>query len=292
MMTDENTPDSKLINTENSPDLADKKGQMLVIYLPEGSVIVDRTDVNLSTAPQAIIEQIVPKAEEIHSVVDEPVLQQLQPTLQEVVQLAVAEVLRITGAAIKNPLLDVSSAPEFAPRVHVRSKRKRNWVHGINTFFVTYVLLVSIIPTLVSSAFGVVVYASKLAHPGVSISKGDLMVAQLLPASQLKEFDVLLVRSGNSWRLDTRKITAVNTIGALSTITTVSTDGLAIDRTYVLPKESQARKLSRVIPKLGYAPIILSSTIAKAIAGLFLLILNLMVTMRRSRKRRLETVIR
>ena len=55
MMTDEDTPNSKNINSENSPDVADKKGQMLVIYLPEGSVIVDRTDVNLSSAPTAIL---------------------------------------------------------------------------------------------------------------------------------------------------------------------------------------------------------------------------------------------
>lgn len=305
-MTDEDTPKAASSHSESTPDLTDKKGQMLVIYLPEGSVIVDRTDINLSAAPAAVVEQVEVRAE-AKKEVEALAPQSLQPTLQEVVQIAVQEALKITGHSqtvvpkVEVPKVEVpaekpASAPigahalQGAQRVHVRRRRKLNWVHGINTLFVAYLLMVAIVPAVMSSAFGTAVYASKVAHPGVLIAKGDLMVCSELPASQLKVNDVLLVRDGNSWRLDARQVTSVATSGDLSTITTASTDGAAIDKTYVLPKDGGSYKVSRVIPKLGYVPIILSSTIAKVLGGLLILVLNLTVHYRRLRRRRLEIV--
>lgn len=334
MMTDENTPDSKSSHPELTPALADEKGQMLVIYLPEGSVIVDRTDMHLSSALQEVIEHVVPKAEPapVEPIAEREVPQQLQPTLQEVVQLAVQEVLQITGHSQKEapkveipaPIVETTpapiaerkdafadypapvsrhEAPTAAPRVsahasrggrlvRVRRRRRMDRVHGVNTLFVAYLVLVVVFPAVLSSAFGTVIYASAVSHPGVLIARGDLMVCTELPASKLKVNDVLLVRDGNSWRLDARQVTSNTTSGGVSTITTGSTDVVALDKTYVLPENSGSYVVSRVIPKLGYVPIILSSMIAKILVGLFLLILNLMVHYRRSRKGRLETVIR
>lgn len=345
-MTEENNTDSKSSHPEFTPDPVDKKGQMLVIYLPEGSVIVDRTDTHLASAPQAVIEQALPKAEPapIEPVVEKVAPQQLQPTLQEVVQLAVQEVLQITGhlankapraeapvseapraverdsspapekaslvenesdafadypaPASKNPV-PTNTIPTVTPhasrgarRVHVRRRRRVNWVHGVNTFLVVYLLLVAIVPAVLSSAFGMAIYASKSSHPGALIASGDLMVSMVMPASQLKVNDVLLVRDWNLWQLDARQVTSNTSSGALSTITTASTGGTAIDKTYVMPKNSGSYVVSRVIPKLGYVPIVLSSSVAKVLGGLFVLALNLTVHYRRSRKRRLETVIR
>jgi hypothetical protein len=313
MMTDEDTPNSKPINNENSSDVADKKGQMLVIYLPEGSVIVDRSDVNLSSAQNTISQQIAPKP-----------VQQLQPTLQEVVQLAVAEVLQITGLASnsiqkepspavraseeivdRSPAYADSSAPstkepdrniEYAPttarRVHVRRRRHPNWIQGVNTLFVVYLFIVSIVPSFLSSAYGVVIYASKVSHPGVMISQGDMMVARQLPASSLRVNDVLLVRNQNSWHLGIRAVTAITATGSRFTITTTSTGGIAIHNTSVLASDAGSYKVSQVIPKLGYIPIVLSSTLVKVLGALSFLILNLTVYFRRTRRRRLETVIR
>lgn len=331
-MTEENTPDSKAAHPELTPDGADKKGQMLVIYLPEGSVIVDRTDTNLAAAPKEIAEQVAAKATPAPES-EAPSAQQSQPTLQEVVQLAVQEVLQIAGLAQKeapkpepvaptaevvkpieerqgpsgdyatpkqNELIAEKSTPVASNthavkglrQVHVKRRRKLNWVHGINTLLVAYLLLVAIVPGVMSSAFGTAVYAAKSAHPGALIAKGDLMVCNELPASQLKVNDVLLVRDGNSWRLDARQVTSVTTSGSLTTVNTGSTGGAAIDKTYVLPKDSASYKVSRVIPRLGYVPMILSSTIMKILVGLFILVLNLTVHFRRLRRRRLELVIR
>lgn len=347
-MTDENTSNVAPSHSESSDGLNENKGQMLVIYLPEGSVIVDRTDVNLAHAPQAIVEHIPLKAEPTVAPVA-PVAavaptapEPMQSTLQEVVQLAVQEVLKITTGAqgathvavspaveapatvpVVPPVVETSAPvaernvtnPDYpapaatqdpfveaeirqtpvakpsahvARRVHVRRRRKINWVHGINTALVAYLLIVAIFPAVMSSAFGMAVYASKNAHPGALIAKGDLMVCTELPASKLKVNDILLVRDGNSWHLDARQVTSISTAGDLSTVSTASTGGVAIDKTYVLPRDSGSYKVSRVIPKLGIVPIILSSTIVKLIGGLLILALNLIVHYRRLYRRRLE----
>lgn len=341
-MTEEGTPDSKAAHPELTPAGEDKKGQMLVIYLPEGSVIVDRTDTNFAAAPKEIVAHV--EAQAAPAAPAEPaVAQPVQSSLQEVVQLAVEEVLRITGmSATKeeakveaptqvveaptqviepvkpvterqlpsvdyatpapaqvpltveqaSPVLVQSHSYRGARRVHVRRRRRLNWVHGVNTLLVAYLLLVAIAPSIMSSAFGAAIYASNTDHPGALIAKGDLMVCTVLPAANLKVNDVLLVRDGNSWRLDARQVTSVSTSGALTTVNTGSTGGAAVEKTYVLPNDGGSYKISRVIPKLGYVSMVLSSTITKVLGGLFILILNLVVHFRRLRRRRLETVIR
>lgn len=305
-MTDEDTPETESSHFEKAPDLVDKKGQMLVIYLPEGSVIVDRTDMELSSGPAAIVEQVSskPKPE-----VEKPTPQPMQATLQEIVQLAVREILQVTGQTppldhdhketaetkVATPLPKPEAElplPKVGHRTHPPRMRKIHWVHGINTVLVAYLLLATIIPVILSSAFGVAIYASEAAHPGALISKGDLMVSEELPAAKLKVNDVLLVRDGNSWHLDARQVTSNTTNATLSTITTASTGGIAIDKTYVLPKDSNSYRVSRVIPKLGYVPIVLSSTIVKVLGGLSILILNLTVYYKGSRKRRPDLGIR
>ncbi len=303
-MTEKDTPDPMQINKENSPDLDEKKAQMLVIYLPEGSVIVDRSDVSLSTVPQANVEQIAPKAENkiVEPVAEAPVVQQLQPTLQEVVQLAVAEMMRITGlvsnpiqnvesSVSKTPALDVVAVQARARRVKVRSKRKINWVHRINNLFVVYLVIVLTFPIVLSSAFGMAIYASKSSHPNALIFSGDLMVSKVLTASQLNVNDLLLVRDPNSWKLGIRQVISSATNGGVSTITTASIHSVPVNETNFSASNARSYKVSQVIPKLGYVPIVLASSLTKGLVLLALLILNLTVYLRRFRKPRFGTVI-
>ena len=56
-------------------------------------------------------------------------------------------------------------------------------------------------PSVLLSAFSTAIYASKAAHPGAMIYSGDLMVCKVVPTSQLKVNDAILIRGGNSWRL-------------------------------------------------------------------------------------------
>ena len=323
MMTDENVPDSKALNAGNTPEPADKKGQMLVIYLPEGSVIVDRTEIDLAQVPKVITEPAPavitepaptvitepapaviterPPAESPISNVPETMVPAVisQDTLEEIVQRAVKEALGTSGGPVPAPLtpltprgprrraVAVEAYPQSPRSGRRRLRRHLDWVHGINIMLVTYLLLVTSVPALLSSAFGMTMYASKITHTEVQIAAGDLMVTKKLPASQLKPNDVFLVREGGSWRLDARLVKTITTDGTNSTITTAVETGSSVAPTYILQNNSLAYEVTRVIPKLGYVPIVLSSTIVKVGGTLFILIFNLVFHYRRVHRRRL-----
>lgn len=328
MMTDENTPDSKAFHPDDAPGSDSKKGQMLVIYLPEGSVIVDRTDMGIHPAYEPITERVTPTtvatpAPEITPpAISASVPQPLQVTLEEIVHLVVQEMMHNNekGASSIQPIEKVktpsteqpSRKPEFADeldsinrprpaarliatpaqaphvrRMHFRKRRQLNWVHGVNTFFVTFIVLVSVVPAILSSFYGVAIYASRAPHPGASIAQGDLMVSHVMPASGLKANDVVLVRDGNTWQLDVRQVTSNTTGSGISTLTTESTGGLAIDKTYAMPADTKVYQVLTIVPKLGYVPMYVASTVIKVFGGLFILILNLTIHYRRSRQRRM-----
>ena len=322
MMTDENIPDSKVDNTGNTPESVDKKGQMLVIYLPEGSVIVDRTDMNLSSAPTELMEKVTATLNPVPEVevapAKETALLQTQLTFEEVVQMAVQEALRTTGLSTpkQSPVIEtrkeilpavetVVQAPPVethvqepyplpkrkpAPARHVAIRRKRNWVHEINTAFVVYLVTAVLIPSVLSAGFGLALYASKVSHPAVAISTGDMMLVNFLPISSVKAGDVLLMRDGSSWNLDTREVVSNSTAGSLTTLTTSSTGKVPISSTSVMSKDEKAYKVTRVIPKLGYVPMVLTSALAKFLGAFFVLMLNMVFMYRRSRRRRLEQI--
>jgi len=287
---------------ENISGGDEKKSQMLSIYLPEGSVIVDRTDVNPALTTRVVADQIKPKAEVIEEARDETSTIGVPPSLSEVVQMAVAEVLRITGQSThpnqitKSPDLkkaevgqaqDALPMPKAARSINVRRVRNIHWVHDINIIFIAFITIVAIGPFILSSAFGAAIHAPKESYPTAMILRGDLMVSTILPASELKVNDVLLVRNNISWKLDLHQVVSNTTNAEISTITTIPNRGRTYPTTQVLDSNVQSYKVSQVIPKLGYVPIILASSVTKVSGALFIVILNLTAYVRRTKQPRL-----
>lgn len=273
-------------------DPENKNGQMLVIYLPEGSVIVDRTDIDLSKAPKEIVEKTITVPTPQEKVAEAAAPQPKQATLQELVQMTVQEVMSNTAKPSPQPEPPIETDLPFAhPHrrhgLHLPRRRRLNWVHGLNTLLVTYITLVSVIPAVLSSFFGIAIYAAKTAHPGASIAVGDLMVCKQLSASSLKVNDVVLLRNGNTWRLDPRQVVSRTSDASTSIVTTASTGAQATQASSTMPNTSEVYKISSIVPKLGYVPMVLSDTITKILGALFILILNLRVHYRRDRRRRL-----
>ena len=302
MAINENSSDSMPAKTAEQIEAENKKAQMLVIYLPEGSVIVDRSDVDLTAVPQKIVEKTItaptPQTTAEEPLKPTPAAQPMQPTLQEVVQLAVQEVMQTSA---KSPSASVPrEGEEFSrptPRrthgIHIRRRRRRiNWIHALNLSLISYIVLVSILPAILSSFFGVAVYASKVSHPGASIAVGDLMICKELPAFSVKVNDVVLVRDGSTWRLDARQVTSNSSNATQSTLITASTSGIASSKTYVMSNDSQVYKVSTIVPKLGFVPMVLASTVVKVLGALFVLILNVSVHYRHARRRRPGMIIR
>lgn len=297
MTTNDNSAETGPIKRLDALADGNKNGQMLVIYLPEGSVIVDRTDINLSAAPQQIVEKTVTTPITERKPYEDSSTQPSQTTLQEIVQIAIQEVLQ--NSLKTSEKSEIPTRPEIptksdshphVPRlthgVHF-PRRRISWIHGINTLLVTYIILVSVLPAMLSSFFGIGVYASKVSHPYASISAGDLMITRQLLARDLRVNDVLLVRNADTWRLDARQVTARTKDATGTILTTVSTRGQSSTRQFSMSDTSKVFKVSTIVPKLGYVPMILSSTLTKVLGGLFVLFLNVRVHFQRSRRRRL-----
>ncbi len=329
-MTDENTPDSKAFHPDDAPGSDSKKGQMLVIYLPEGSVIVDRTEMSNPPVYEPVVERSVPAptAASIPAVAPasteiptaDLVQSPQQVTLEEIVHLVVEEMLRTNKesarpsqtleskvspiavqsqpnselveevAAFNRPKLTprrvaTPAEPSQVRRMHFRKRRQLNWVHGINTLFVAFVVVVSLIPAILSSVYGVAIYASKAPHPSAMIATGDLIVSRALNAADLKVNDVILVRDANTWRLDVRQVMSSTSSSGMTTVATMTTGGTATEKSYTMQTGADSFKVSTIIPKLGYVSMFLASTLVKVLGGFLILLLNLIVHYRRSRRR-------
>jgi hypothetical protein len=240
-VTDETAPDSTMSKSHGI------KGRMMVVYLPEGSVTLDATEIDLGNLSPGALDQFLSS----HSSLE-----------------------------LSNQLLP----PKIAHKSHLPKKRKMRWIHGINIAFITYMLIVNITPMILTNYLNVAIYPSKVAHPGVSIFQGDLMIASVMPIADLKINDVLLVRDSNTWNLDVRQVMSKASSGDMSIVVTVPTGGLPINKTYILQKSTDVHKITNIIPKLGYVPIVLASTMARIVAGLFWLIINIVARFRRARR--------
>jgi len=225
---------------ENIPQKVGKKGQTLVIYLPEGAVIIDRSDVAAGSLPADVATEHI----------------RFDKTQEQV-------------------------------KHHVREQHL-DWLHVFNIAFIAFIALVALFPTLLSTFFGTAIYASSSSSAQASIYRGDLMVSKIIPASELNLGDVLLLRNEFSWDFEVRQVTVSSTSidGELTTIATETETGAASSDSYVIDSATLVHKITSVIPKLGDATIILTSIAAKIGIGVSLLALNVVVQLRRARRRR------
>ncbi|MDP1720152.1 MAG: hypothetical protein Q8L08_04025 [Candidatus Nanopelagicaceae bacterium] len=226
---------------EKVPQKVSKKGQTMVIYLPEGAVIIDRTDVTSGALPA------------------DDITENMRPNRTR------------------------------EPIEHRVREQGLDWLHTFNMLFIAFIALVALFPTMLSTYFGTAVYASSSSSVQTSIYRGDLMVSKIVPASTLKVGDVLLLRNEFSWDFEVRQVTVSSTAsgGDLTTIATETEVGATSSDSYTLDSATRVHKITSVIPKLGDATIILTSIPAKIGIGISLLALNVIVHVRRTRRRRI-----
>ena len=408
-----------LVNPEKLEALDDNKSQKVVIYMPEGAVIMDRSDINISEMPKINTVPLLPVSatKVVDTVPNISLLSQSQPTVEELVQLAVAEMLRIsTQVATPMQIQTAKNASESveapalptAPQMHLTSEelaqlavaeimkqrnqdlsdrqqliflenervarevvaaqiasenervarevvaaqiaaenlrvarevaaaqiasenervvrevaaaqreladsqirftgvqsevahaqrrsrfvrvdnyKRRSWAYRVNTLLIAYLLIATIFPLILSSMFGLSAHASRISHPGARISSGDLMVSHSKLARDLVVNDIILIRLGQNWKMDVRKVTSVTSAGKMVVLKTISTGNKATAHSEEFTKNENAYLVSKVIPHLGYVPLILGSGWMKTIGLLFILILNFTVFLNRFRRPRLN----
>jgi hypothetical protein len=287
------------------------RGQTMYIHLPEGAVIVDRTQTNVETAPQTTNPnstfnpssnpqpaqgQPAPQQSGVQYVQPQPEAPFVQP------QQGVTYVQQQPGVAYVQPqpgVTYVQQQPGVAyvqpSRGYVRRRRgehivlrrrhRMDWVHSLTVAFAAYIIAVTIIPFVLSGFFGIGLYASKTDNPELTIGRGELMIAHLTPVAKLIPGDLVLLRDKNSWNLQIRQVGSTNTTGIVTTISTNS--GLNATSSDVLTMDSNTdvRNITSCIPFFGYIVTFFSSVLGKLIGAGVVLFLNAQHQLRKRRAR-------
>ena len=185
-----------------------------------------------------------------------------------------------------------SSAPMDSPQgptLQRRKRRKINWVRLVNIAFITFVTLTAIVPVLLSSTMGIAIFAATTDAPDAKIYRGDLMISEIKPVIDLTTNDVLLLHNDYTWELEIRRVISKLADGGLVQLTT--SDGVDQNSTdsYTVEQSTKIHKVIRVVPMFGYWLKLLTSVPAKILGGIVVIAINVVVQIRRTRRRRIDS---
>jgi hypothetical protein len=251
-----------------------KKGQMMLIYLPEGSVIVDRNNVDMNDTMNVAYGQSA--AGQTHAGNSSMGSSDINSD-----QFPRPEFVRVD--------------PQFTRRnsrrgeqLFLRRRHRVEWLHAMNVTFASYVALVSIAPLLLSALFGVSVFTSKSNTIGDTVQPGQLLIAHSTPVALISTGDLVLFRSPTSWKLLVRQVTDKTTTGTSTTLSTNSGANTSLTEVFSLDNYSKVRYVSSYIPFLGYVTMFFSLMLVKVLVVLGVLIANVVAFYHRRRRRPLD----
>ena len=336
------------MNEENqtfitAPDTDTHLGQTMYIHLPEGAVIVDRSNVNtvgvptaepVTTAVPAPQVQFIPPQPAVQYISEQPQVNfvnaqpglgyiQMQPQMQPGIiymqtqpqidqDLAYVQAQQQMQSGVSyiggNPNQPGVVFVQGQPGVHyanaqpplgyrrrrrgehlvLRRKNRLDWVHSLTIAFAAYIIIIAIVPVMLSAFFGIALYSAKASHAELTINRGELMVTHMTPVARLIPGDPVLLREKNSWNLQVRQLGSTNTIGVVTTISTIS--GLNATSSDVLTMDSATpvRNITSAVPFFGYVVTFFSSILVQLIGAALILYLNLRHQMNRRRLRTID----
>lgn len=238
-----------------------KKGQMMLIYLPEGSVIVDRTNVDVNGA----LDEEMPR----ESINRESIL--------------------------REPIQRDSFERDFAPRperryhgaehIYLRRRHRVDWVHVTNVAFASYLALVLLIPVALSGLFGVNLTLAKKPVQALGVERGQLLISHKATLDHLNAGDLVIVTSPYMQIQMVRAISDRTTNGSKTTVVANAGPGTAFSNVITMASTREVRKISHYIPYLGYAGMFFGSFLIQFLGLFAVLIMNVYVYRRKLRSR-------
>lgn len=241
--------EEELSTSFQMPPIDSKRGQMMLIYLPEGAVIVDRGEVAAGSAPE---QKIFPHTE--------------------------------APAVTQSP----SHSRRRVEHIVLRRRHKIDWVHNINIAFTSFVALVAVLPWIITTVFGFSVFGAKTSSPALDIARGDLVISHAMPVNRVNSGDVILLRNNNTWNLQLRQVTSKTTTGNTTTLITNSGKTTPMKDVFTVNNNSYVHYCSTYIPYFGYFTIFFTSIVLKTLVVVGVMTLNLVVYIQRRRGRHIE----
>jgi hypothetical protein len=308
--------DENVFPADSQLDTAKKKGQMLVIYLPEGSVILDRTNIGEDDFPDEVVVHqaghvVTPPVTPVEVPAHIPTPLLVTPPVTPVeVPAPIPTPLLVTPpvtpvevpAPIPTPLLvtppvtpvevlpvlehqldDVMALP--LKQVHLRRRYEIHWLHWLNLTYIVTIALVTFVPGVLSSLFGLGIFVAKTGDLNASINRGDIMITKTMPIFELAANDVFLIRNPNTWNLSIREVASKSMKADMTTISTLGRGGTGRTEVATVKSLTAIHRVMSVIPRLGFGLMGLTSILVKVTISLWLIGINLFVHWRRARSR-------
>ena len=165
---------------------------------------------------------------------------------------------------------------------------RQKWSRVLNIAFVVTTSIALVGPAVMSSYFGISIHTVTTGSMRPAINPGDMIVAKVVTASNLRANDVVMLVNPENWSLQSHRIQSLSSTTTALTITTKGDSNPVADKPVDIGLNSPVRKVVQTIPKFGYVVSALSSTRGKTISFLFLIIFNVIIVSNVLVKRRKE----
>lgn len=255
--------DRSEVSPQDSPESGSDQPKT-VINLPDGAIIVERSNIE-----------------------ERQLLQRIAETLELLTaRLGVKPQGQIPSYVITDqvPLAPGREAHELIT-THIKH-RHINWMHLINFVFVVIMAIALILPQLLSTAFGMTFHPSLVSHPEISINPGDILVTKSTPVSAISPKDLILITNDMTWDLDAHSVYAVSKADSAGMITLTESASGTVEpgEQYTLASSTRIHKITNVIPRVNNLAITTHIIYLKIALVLLVLLLNIVVFFVRRRR--------
>lgn len=157
-------------------------------------------------------------------------------------------------------------------------RKRKNWSRRLNIAFTTLATTALILPAILTVYLGIGFHTVVTGSMRPTIQPGDLLISRILPVSQVKVGEVVLLLNPTTDKLQAHRVITKTTSGDSTTFVTKGDANPVPDTPVTLGPAALTRHVTTVVSKVGYVLSFLSSTLGKMIsAGLFLIALILTI---------------
>lgn len=196
--------------------------------------------------------------------------------------------------AIERDVVEPTPAPVSTPvllggeNIHRTSRS-----HILTVIALTIVAISLVAPPVLSFYFGLELNSANATKLGPTISAGDLLISKHTPASVVKVNDVVILRDLISGKAHEGRVVLKSEEGTSTSITVENGRTQVQEGPYIFKAGANVPVVQRVVPNFGYPLEVFASPRFKAVSGLFLIGLTLVIVeMRRIRKHNYRKLLR
>lgn len=161
-----------------------------------------------------------------------------------------------------------------------------DWMHAFNIIYISLILFSILLPAGLSTFLKMEVIAATTSYEAAGIQRGDLLITEQAPASALVVNDFVNMHDaflGTSEMTQVSEISAPGVNGEV-TISVPPQAGQPLSASYTVDGNLGVDRVTKSVPQLGYAKMILGSFYVQFFVVAFVIIVNIVVHTRRHRR--------